>query len=109
MHAVPKAPTLEEMARVGVVNGTHFLGMWLNRNPGLTVTADVVCHIKVRSDDELREVLEETNEYWDFEPGPAVLTRSMAATGGAVRVEIDVAEIALADVLAILDETRPPF
>ena len=55
------------------------------------------------------DLLDRMQEVWEFDPTDAVLTRSFSVSGGKARAEIDVSALGLADVLAILDETRPAW
>lgn len=92
-----------------VVNGVIALAGRLNLRPALAERATVECRYAPVDDEDLRSILVGFSDYFEFDPVEATLTRTLSATGDAVRIVIDVSQLALADVLAITDETRPAW
>lgn len=88
------------------VNGLIHLAARYNIQPSLVDGATIEARYKPVTDDELRRLLTGFNDIFTFDPAEATLTCRFSSS---VNVVIDVSQIGLADVLAITDDTRPPF
>ena len=104
-----EVPTIKEMLERGVGGGLISLLHKFHYRPELCADAEIVARFKPVTDDELRGILTAWDEFWEFDPADAILTRNLGQSGGKVRAEIDCSALGLADVLAILDETRPAW
>lgn len=104
-----EVPTIKEMTERGVIAGLLSMTQKFYYRPELCGDADIVAHFKPETDAELRGILISFDEFWEFDPTEAILTRNLGMSGGKVRAEIDCSQLGLADVLAILDETRPAW
>lgn len=109
MKIVPEPPTFDEMTQRGVIGGVISMAGRLNIRPQLCRHFSVVAHAKPVTDDDLREILRLADDYWEFDPVEATLTRDMSASGGLVRFEVDCSMLGLADVLSALEDHKPAF
>lgn len=104
-----EVPSIQEMPERGVGGGLISLLHKFHYRPELCADAEIVAHFRPVTDAELRGILVSFDEFWEFDPTEAILTRNLGQSGGKVRAEIDCSALGLADVLAILDETRPAW
>jgi len=95
--------------RDAVIQGCLRLASTFLRRPELADTVQIEARWKPVDDTELRDLLVAHDEFWEFDPTEATLTRNVDYFSHRVDMVIDVGALALADVLAILDDTKPEW
>lgn len=74
-----------------------------------TLDATITARVDVESDCQLRELLLECSDFWEFDTDRMVLTRKYELDGEYVRMEIGVGGLHDDDVYRVLNDTEAAF
>lgn len=102
-------PTLAEMQRLGMVNGTMTLAQWLNRRTELAGEVEITVKMTAVTPEHLAHLLTTCFDTFDFDAEAMLLTMDLPGTGGCIRIVIDVHALDTAEIRAVMFDTEPEF